>query len=69
MVSILENLKLNKKTLIVVDELTENLILSTRNLKNIILIAANEINVLDVVSADNMLITKDAVKMVEEALI
>jgi len=69
MVSILENLKLNKKTLIVVDELTENLILSTRNLKNIILIAANEINVLDVVSADNMLITQDAVKMVEEALI
>ena len=69
MVSILNNLKLNKKTLIVVDELTENLILSTRNLKNIILIAANEINVLDVVSADNMLITKDAVKMVEEALI
>ena len=69
MVSILNNLKLNKKTLIVVDELTENLILSTRNLKNIILIAANEINVLDVVSADNMLITQDAVKMVEEALI
>ena len=69
MASILNNLKLNKKTLIVVDELTENLILSTRNLKNIILIAANEINVLDVVSADNMLITQDAVKMVEEALI
>ncbi len=68
MVSILNNLKLAKKTLIVVDELTENLILATRNLKNIVLLASNEINVLDVVAADNMVVTKDAVKKIEEVL-
>ena len=68
MVSILNNLKLAKKTLIVVDELTENLILATRNLKNIVLLASNEINVLDVVAADNMVITEAAVKKLEEVL-
>ena len=68
MVSILNNLKLAKKTLIVVDELTENLILATRNLKNIVLLAFNEINVLDVVASDNMVITEAAVKKIEEVL-
>ena len=68
MTNILNNLKLAKKTLIVVDELTENLILATRNLRNIVLLAANEINVLDVVASDNMLITEAAVKKIEEVL-
>jgi len=68
MKNILSNLNLAKKTLIVVDELTENLILATRNLRNIVLLAANEINVLDVVASDNMVITKDAVKKIEEVL-
>jgi len=68
MVSILNNLKLTKKTLIVVDELEENLILATRNLKNIVLLAFNEINVLDVVGSDNMVITTAAVKKLEEVL-
>ena len=68
MVSILNNLKLTKKTLIVVDELTENLILATRNLRNIVLLAFNEINVLDVVGSDNMVITEAAVKKLEEVL-
>jgi len=68
MVAILNNLKLAKKTLIVVDELNENLILATRNIKNIVLLASNEINTLDIVAADNMLITVDAVKKIEEVL-
>ena len=68
MVNILSNLKLAKKTLIVVDELTENLILATRNLRNVVLLAANEINVLDVVASDNMVITEAAVKKIEEVL-
>ena len=68
MVAILNNLKLAKKTLIVVDELNENLILATRNIKNIVLLAYNEINTLDIVAADNMLITVDAVKKIEEVL-
>jgi len=68
MVNILNNLKLAKKTLIVVDELNENIILATRNIKNIVLLQANEINVLDIIAADNMLVTEKAVKMIEEVL-
>lgn len=69
MVALLNNLKLAKNVLIVVDELNEELILATRNLRNIVLIASNEINVLDVVSADNMVITEGAVKKIEEVLL
>ncbi len=69
MLHVLESLKANRKTLVVVDELTDNLILATRNLENVVLIDADEINTLDVVSADNMIITEAAVKRIEEVLI
>ena len=65
----LEALKATNKTVIVVDELTENTVLATRNLENIIVLYADEINVLDVISADNMIITEAAVKRIEEVLV
>ena len=68
MKNILNNLKLDKKTLIVVEELNENQILATRNLDNIVLLQADEINTLDVVSSDVLLITTEATKLVEEVL-
>ena len=40
----LNNLKATKKVLLVVDELTDNVILATRNLQNVVLLEANEIN-------------------------
>ena len=58
----------NAVTLIVVSELTDNVILATRNLGNVILLAANEINTYDVISADKMIITEAAVKQIEEVL-
>ena len=67
--SLLANLKAEKNVLIVVDELNENMILATRNLSNVILLQTNEINVLDVISADKMIITEAAVKQIEEVLI
>ena len=69
MKAILSNLKTAKKVLIVVDELDENIILATRNLKNVNLLQANEINTLDVIAADNMIITEAAVKSIEEVLV
>ena len=66
---VLNNLNANNKVLIVVDELNDNMILATRNLANVVLLEANEINTYDVIAADNMIITENAVKMVEEALI
>ena len=68
-IKVLENLKATKNILIVVDELTENVILATRNLDNVILLQADEINTLDVISADNMIITENAVKSIEEVLV
>ena len=68
-IQILTNLKVNEeKTLIVVDKLEENLVLATRNLANIILLETDEINTLDVISADRLVITEEAVKKIEEAL-
>lgn len=66
---VLNNLKATNKTIIVVDELSENTVLATRNLQNIILLTSDEINVYDIINADNMIITTDAVKKIEEVLV
>ena len=69
MVDILKTLKLeNVSTLIVVKELDENIILATRNIPYVLLIEASEINVLDLVAANKVLITKDAIEAIEEVL-
>ena len=64
----MSNLKLDKNILIVVKELDENLVLASRNFRNVILLTADEINVLDIIAADKMIITKDAVEAIEEVL-
>ncbi len=68
MMKVLEGLKVTGKTLIVTTELTENLILSTRNLSNLKVVLANELNTYDVLYVDKIIITEDAVKYVEEVL-
>ena len=69
MVSLLETLKVaDKKVLLVVKEFDDNLILASRNLANVVLILADEINVLDIVGTDVMVITEDALKDIEEVL-
>ncbi len=68
-VKTLKDLELNdKKVLIVMDELSENVILASRNLANILLMEPSEINVLDIINADVLLLTKQAVSEIEEAL-
>ena len=69
MKKLLNTLNITGKVLIVVDELTDNLVLSTRNLKNVILLTTEEVNTYDVVYADKMLITEAAVKKIEEVLV
>ena len=69
MKALLETLKLaDKKILLVVKEFDENMILATRNLQNIVLIAADEINVLDIVGTEKVVFTQDALNAVEEVL-
>ena len=69
MITMLNNLELNdKKVLIVANELTENLILASRNIEKVGLLEANELNVLDLVHADYLLTTKEGLKSIEEVL-
>ena len=66
--TLLTDLKLDKNVLIVVKELDENLVLASRNFRNVLVLTYDEVNVLDVINADKMVITKDAVEALEEAL-
>ena len=67
-IKLLDTLKVNGKTLIVVKELTEELILASRNLSDIKVIETHEINTYDVLNYRNIVITEEAVKMLEEVL-
>ena len=58
----------DKKVLMVVEELEENTILASRNLRNVLLIDATEINVYDLTNADVVLMTNKAKEMIEEVL-
>ena len=69
MITLLNTLKIaDKKVLFVVDDFTENVILASRNIPNVALIAANELNVLDLVNSDVVVFTSEAIKKIEEAL-
>ena len=69
MKALLETLKIaDKKVLLVVKEFDDNMILASRNLQNVVLILADEINVLDVVGTDVVVFTQDALNAVEEVL-
>ena len=67
-IKLLNTLKLEGKTLVVVKELTDELILASRNLKDIKVIESHEINTYDVLNYKNIVITEEAVKMLEEVL-
>ena len=69
MITALTNLDLmDKKVLIVAKELSDNLILASRNLNNIGLLEAKELNVLDLCMADYLLTTKEGLESIEEVL-
>lgn len=68
MIKVLGDLKVSKNILIVVKELSDNLILASRNIPKVELLTSDEINTLDVIAADYLVITKDAVEALEEVL-
>ena len=68
MKNILNNFNVERNVLIVVSELNDNLILATRNLNNVLLLQVDEINVLDLVSANLVIVEETAIKEIEEAL-
>lgn len=65
MQTVLNNLKVTK-ALVVLNEKNENVILSARNIPNIQTALTNTINVYDILKYNTMIVTKDAVKTIEE---
>ena len=69
MVNLLSSLNLtNHKVLVCVNELTENVCLAARNLGNVKVVLPEEVNTYDLVLSDNLLITEEALKSLEEVL-
>lgn len=67
-IKLLETLKATGKVLFVSAGDAENLYLATRNLGNVAVIMADEINVYDIVNADTLVMDSETVNYVEEAL-
>jgi large subunit ribosomal protein L4 len=55
-----------KKTLLIVGEIAENLELSARNLPNLKVILANGLNIYDIVNADRLVATSEAINIIQE---
>ena len=69
LINVLTNLDvMNKKVLIIVNELEENVVLASRNLGNVLLITTEEINAFDLVNADVVLMEEEAKNKIEEVL-
>jgi large subunit ribosomal protein L4 len=66
MIQALEALKVGKKTLLVTADGNVNVVKSARNIEGVKPMRADFINVYDILKHDTLLITKDAVAMVEE---
>lgn len=68
MVEILSNLKLEGKTLIVMDALDSNVLLSARNIEGVEVTTSEQASVFEIMSANNLLVTQSAANQFEEAL-
>lgn len=66
MVNFLAKIKADKKALIVMGEKKENVIKSANNIPNVQTALVNTLNVYDILKYNSFIITKDAVRKVEE---
>lgn len=65
---VLNNLNVNSKALIVVEDGNDFTTLSARNLPGVKVVSPNNVSVLDVVSHEKLILTQTALTQVEEAL-
>lgn len=66
MVAMLDAIKVDKKTLIVLSEVDDKVIKSANNIPGVKTAQVNTINVYDILNADKLVIAKDAVSKIEE---
>jgi large subunit ribosomal protein L4 len=68
-VSMLSNLGLQeKKTLVVLENADQNLLLSARNLKRTKVARADSLNTYDILNANNLVISENSMKVIEQVL-
>ena len=67
-VNVLNNLNVDTKTLVLVEEDNEKAALADRNLPNVKILKAKGVNVLDVANSDKLVVTQKALDQLEEAL-
>ena len=68
-ISFLKDIKVNqKKTLILVDSFQENLVLASRNIRNVFIENARSVSVYDLLDSEIILIDKVGVKILSEVL-
>ena len=67
MQAVLDAFKFNKSVLVVVDQANENLMKASANIARVLVENYNLLNVYQIISADKILITKQAIKSIEEA--
>ena len=64
---VLDAFKLDKRTTIVTSDVDEMVLRSAGNISNVAVTPANQLNTYDIVVSDKILISKDAIKKIEEA--
>ena len=67
-VAFLDALKVGGKALVVVDEITENIFASARNVGYAKVVTTDNVSVLDLLNVDNLVISQASAKALEEAL-
>ena len=67
-VKLLKDLSLEGKVLFVANEDAENLYMATRNMDNVLVLFADEVNVYDVLNADYLVLDEASLKEIEEVL-
>ena len=67
-VAFLDAIKVGSKALVVVDEITEEIFASARNVGYAKVVTADNISVVDLLNVDNLVMSKASIKEVEEAL-
>lgn len=67
MQKVLNNFKFDKSTVLVIDGANENVLRASNNISTLSVVEASLLNTYEVVANKNVLITKDAIKKLEEA--
>jgi large subunit ribosomal protein L4 len=68
MVKVLENVKAEGKVMVILGDITDAVMIASRNLPNVEVDLFNHISVYDIMNANKIVITKDALEKIEEAL-